>query len=129
MASLHFNWIAIVVAALINFALGGLWYAQPVFGRQWMGYVGRGPTPTTLGASAGTTLVAAILLAVIISWTLASTIWDGLLVAFVGWLTFAWTGGVANAIFEPKRGGLFFINSGYQLVGFLIMGAILAAWQ
>ena len=129
MAPLHFNWLAIVVAAIINFALGGLWYAQPVFGRQWVAAIGKRPGVTALAASGGTTLIAAILLAVVISWTRASSVGDGLLVAGIGWLAFAGTGGVANVIFEPKRGLLFFINAGYQLVGFLIMGAIIAAWK
>ncbi len=74
-------------------------------------------------------MLAAILLAVVISWTRASNVGDGLLVAGIGWLAFAWTGGVANAIFEPQRGRLFFITAGYQLLGFLIMGAIIAAWK
>lgn len=129
MAALHFNWIAIILAAVINFAIGGLWYAQPVFGRHWVAAIGKRPGGAALGASVGTTLIAAILLAVVISWTGASNVGEGLLVAFIGWLTFAWTGGVANAIFEPQRGRLFFINAGYQLLGFLVMGAIIAAWK
>lgn len=27
------NWLAVIVAAAAYFALGGLWYGQPVFGR------------------------------------------------------------------------------------------------
>ena len=33
------NWIAIFVAALAGFAIGGLWYG-PVMGKKWMGAVG-----------------------------------------------------------------------------------------
>ena len=102
MAPLHFNMIAIVVAAIINFALGGLWYAQPVFGRYWVAAIGKRPGVSALAASGGTSLPAAILLAVVIGWTRASTVGDGLLVAGIGWLAFAWTGGAA-AIFERSE--------------------------
>lgn len=129
MAPLHFNWIAILVAAIINFAIGGIWYAPPVFGKRWFALIGKRPGGSELGASGVVTLVAAILLAVIISWTRAAGIVDGLLVAGIGWLTFAGTGGIANVIFERKRMELFWINGAYQLLGFLIMGAIIAQWK
>ena len=133
MAAIHFNWIAIVVAAIINFAIGGLWYAPPVFGKRWQQMIGAqagGGNPATAYALSGVvTLVAAILLAVIISWTGAIRYREGLLVGLVGWAAFAGTGALANVIFERKRAGVSLINGGYQLVGFLIMGAILAHFR
>ncbi|HVW16153.1 MAG TPA: DUF1761 domain-containing protein, partial [Mucilaginibacter sp.] len=30
------NWPAVIVAALSSFAVGGLWYARPLFGNAWM---------------------------------------------------------------------------------------------
>ncbi len=32
----HLNWLAIVVAALSTFLIGGLWYSPLLFGKQWM---------------------------------------------------------------------------------------------
>src|SRR4051794_18499211 len=32
----HINWIAVVVAAISTFVLGGLWYSPLLFGRAWM---------------------------------------------------------------------------------------------
>lgn len=29
------NWLAIIVAALANFLLGGLWYSPILFGKRW----------------------------------------------------------------------------------------------
>jgi hypothetical protein len=34
------NWPAIIAATIVYFALGGLWYALPVFGRRWEAGVG-----------------------------------------------------------------------------------------
>jgi len=30
------NWIAVIVAALSNFLIGGLWYSPALFGKTWM---------------------------------------------------------------------------------------------
>ena len=30
------NWLAVLVAALVYFILGAIWYAPPIFGRAWM---------------------------------------------------------------------------------------------
>ena len=35
-AEMHFNFLAILAAAVSAFLLGGLWYAPGVFGRAWM---------------------------------------------------------------------------------------------
>ncbi len=133
MAAIHFNWIAILIAAVITFAVGGLWYAPPVFGKRWRQMIGepagQGSPASALALSGVVTLVAAILLAVVISWTGAVRYRDGLLVGLVGWAAFAGTGALTNVIFERRRFGVLLINGGYQLVGFLIMGAILAHWR
>jgi len=31
----NMNWLAIIVAALANFLLGGLWYSPILFGKRW----------------------------------------------------------------------------------------------
>jgi Protein of unknown function (DUF1761) len=37
------NWIAVIIAGLAYYALGALWYAQPVFGRAWQQSMGWEP--------------------------------------------------------------------------------------
>jgi len=32
----HINWLAIIVAALSAFMVGGIWYSKPLFGNAWM---------------------------------------------------------------------------------------------
>ncbi len=32
----HINWLAVLVAAISSFVLGGLWYSKALFGRAWM---------------------------------------------------------------------------------------------
>ncbi len=46
------NWLAVLVAAIAFFALGAVWYAQPVFGKAWTRASNfQLPEGDTLGAS------------------------------------------------------------------------------
>src|SRR5438309_10391642 len=38
-----FNWIAIVLAGLSAWIIGGIWFSPPVFGRRWMAALGMKP--------------------------------------------------------------------------------------
>lgn len=31
----HLNWLAVVVAAVVTFLIGGLWYSPLLFAKQW----------------------------------------------------------------------------------------------
>jgi hypothetical protein len=50
-------------------------------------------------------------------------------VGFAMWLGFVTTVQLTTKLFENKPTKLYLINTGYQLVCYLAMGAILARWQ
>jgi hypothetical protein len=52
----------------------------------------------------------------------------GLATAFHVWLGFVATVQFTDALFQKKSLKLFAINTGFQLVCFIAMGAILATW-
>jgi hypothetical protein len=54
---------------------------------------------------------------------------DGLKIGMVVWLGFVTTVQLTNALFMRQRNRLYLINTGYQLVCYLIMGAILGPWR
>ncbi len=127
------NLLAILVAALTSFVIGGLWYSPILFGKAWMAENGftEQDTQGNMGMIFGTTFV----LALIIAFNLA---------AFLGpEATFTWgltagalagIGWVAAAIgilylFERKSMRLFLINAGYHAVTFTVMGGILGLWH
>src|SRR2546428_11828575 len=41
-------YIAVIVATIVSFVIGGIWYARPVFGKAWM--AGLGKTEADMGA-------------------------------------------------------------------------------
>src|SRR2546430_10570906 len=53
----------------------------------------------------------------------------GALAGAACWLGFAAAPSYATAVFSMQPKGLWLINSGYNLVSFMIAGAILGAWR
>jgi Protein of unknown function (DUF1761) len=128
------NYVAIVVATVSAFALGGLWYSPILFARSWMREAGIGEEQTrqanmgkVFALSALATLVMAFNLAAFIGpkADLAFGLFAGL-AAGLGWV--AMSLGVIY-LFEQRSLKLWFINSGYQVVAYALMGAILGAWK
>src|SRR5258708_33486249 len=74
-------------------------------------------------------LVSAFVLAKIIDVTTVNTALYGMKIAFAVWLGFVTTVQLTGALFSQQPTKLYLINTGYQLVCFLAMGAILAVWQ
>lgn len=131
------NWLAVVIAAASNMAIGFGWYSMSVFGKPWMKLLGltredlekakkeMGPK---YGIMVLASLVMACVLAGIVSFAGSNTIVGGFKVGFAVWLGFVATIGLNSFIFESKPFNLYLINVGYYLVALAVMGAILAAW-
>jgi len=130
------NWLAAIVAGAVYFGLGALWYSPLLFSNIFMKY--RGLTSEQIQASGVPTdyifalisdLVAGLVLAVFVNMANATTLVDGLVVGIVVALGFAATSVLNYTIFSGPHKALWAIYSGYQVVGFAVMGVILALWQ
>jgi hypothetical protein len=53
----------------------------------------------------------------------------GMKVALAVWLGFVTTVQLTNSLFSRQPARLYAINTGYQLVCYVVMGAILAVWR
>lgn len=128
----HLNWLAVVVSALAGFAIGGLWYG-PLFGKAWMAETGITPEHARAG-NMTRTYVLALLLNLIAAFSLAMFIGAGdlnfgVFAGFMTGATFVATALGITYLFEMRSLRLWLINSGYQIVLFTVMGAILGAWH
>ena len=74
-------------------------------------------------------LISAFVLALSLHWVHGEGAPAGLLTGFHVWLGFVATVRLTGALFTKQSMKLFAINTGYQLVCYLAMGAILGAWQ
>ena len=132
------NYLAVVLAALSAFVLGGLWYSPLLFGRLWVRAHGYTPEKMeSMRAGVGRSyavsflcyLVMAAVMALLIGATDTVTALGGLRLGAVCWLGFAATIGLTANLFSDKPLATYLLDAGYQLVYLSAMGAILASWQ
>jgi hypothetical protein len=131
---------AVLVAALSSMVVGFVWYSPILFARPWMRLMGYDPDDKAklaeMRKGAGKTyalafvasIVSAVVLAKIIDITTVNTVLYGMKVGFAVWLGFVTTVQLTGTLFGKQPTKLYLINTGYQLVCYLAMGAILAVW-
>lgn len=138
MPQVHINYLAVVVAAVAAFALGGLWYSPLLFAKLWVNAHGYSEEQVkamqkSAGKAYGISLVCqwliALAMAVLVGYLHLEHLAQGLKLALLAWVGFAFPLGLMANMFTEKRITVFFIDTGYQLVYLLIMGAILTAWR
>ena len=134
MPSVDINWLAIVVAALVNMAIGSVWYSKSLFGKEWAKLTGRKLQDMSGG---GTGYVVAAVGALLQAWIFAhfvryagsDTFWKGLVTGFWLWVAFVAVVAAVHLVFEGRSWMLWKINAGYFLVVLLINGGLLASWR
>ena len=118
--------------------LGFLWYSPVLFGKPWMKL--KGYTETSLkeaqkkmGGKYALTFVASIVSAFVLDWIInemqITSVSGGAWIGFLVWIGFVMTTQLGSWIFSENKKELYFIDTGYQLVGFILMGAILGMWK
>ncbi|EED30951.1 conserved hypothetical protein [gamma proteobacterium NOR5-3] len=135
MDAVSINWMATVVAAVVGFVVGGLWYSPLLFGNVWMHSAGISQEQIAGGNKAkifGLSLVFLLIMSYCLAMFLATpdiTLQTGALYGFLtgfGWIFFAF--GVVG-LFELRSWSYIFINGGYWVVTMTLMGAVLGAWK
>jgi len=130
------NYWAIAVAAIASFLFEAVWYS--IFLQPWLDGIGR--TREWLmhqGMSEalqfGTALISAAVIATAISCvtqlTGPQTALRGIRVAAMLWMGFVVTTWATEYIFEVRPLSLFAINTGFWLLGMILMGAIVGGWK
>jgi hypothetical protein len=133
------NWLAVVVGALIYFALGALWYSPVFLGKPWMRSTGMeesdtegGPGPAIYVAPLLGYLISAIATGMIAAATGASTFGDGIVLGLVVGIGYSTVITAITAVFSPKLPApftWFWITASYNLVGLLIVGVLVSVWD
>jgi hypothetical protein len=128
------NWIAVAVAGISAFVLGGVWYSPALFGKAWMKENNLTEQQVKAG-NKGKIFGWALILTLIMSANLAMFLNDpkinfqlGLLYGLLAGL-WIFCGIAIVGLFELKTGRYIFINGGYCFIALGLMGAILGAWR
>ena len=141
---MHFlgvNVWAVLVCAIATMVLGFLWYSPMLFAKPWTILMGYDPNDKQkmeeMRKSAGpsylmsfiASLLSAFVLGKLIQVSGTTNAIDGLKIGLVVWLGFVTTVQLTNALFSRQPNKLYMINTGYQAVCYIAMGAILGAWR
>lgn len=132
------NWLAVLVAALVFFGLGALWYG-PLFGKAWQRAVGLSDADLKDG-KAGKLFVSAFIMAVIISVGMAIFLYgpgehtdfdvrSGAIIGLMAGVLFILPTTVMNYILARRPLPLILIDSFYHIVAYTLVGTLLGAWQ
>jgi hypothetical protein len=134
------NLWAVLVAAVSTMIVGFLWYSPMLFAKPWTVLMGYDPNDKAkmdeMRKSAGksyaisfvASLVAASVLGKIIDVASVQSPLYGMKIGFAVWLGFVTTVQLTAKLFGNQPTKLYLINTGYQLVCYLVMGVILAVW-
>ncbi|MEJ7693815.1 DUF1761 domain-containing protein [Daejeonella sp.] len=140
---LNLNMAAILVAVVVNFFIGFIWYT-PLFGKAWGKEMGYDPTnkPDTKVMVKG--MIFMVIGNFFFAWVLAHNIaaWqfvpgvpemgvlnNAISSAFFIWLGFYFPGHLGATVWEQKSWKLFGIDAGYSLVSLVVVSLILTYWK
>jgi hypothetical protein len=129
------NWWAVIVAAIVMFVIGAIWYSPVLFAPRWRTLLGiseeqmRAALPAGMVAGIISYLVMAYILARFIIHYGTPSFGSGVLIGFMAWLGFVATVLIGQVFYERRPFALWLINNGYLLIGLLVMGAILGWWH
>ena len=140
------NYLAVLVAGIVIFLLGGLWYSPVLFAKKWLALQGKTEEQMRAGAASSNMPVMyglAFKSGLIIAWAIAilanhfmppgpisigAWVWRGAKLGLFCWFGFALPTSFATALFSMKPRQLWLIDSAYNLVSFMLAGAIILGW-
>ncbi len=134
------NLWAVLAAAVASMIIGFVWYSPLLFAKPWMLAMGYDPEDKariaemqkTAGPKYGISFLASLLTAFVLGKFMIhfgiSTYFYGAKVGFEVWIAFVLTVQLTDKLFSNRPLKLFMINTGFQLVCYLVIGAILGKW-
>ncbi|MEX0660963.1 MAG: DUF1761 domain-containing protein [Balneolaceae bacterium] len=128
------NWIAVLVATVVYFILGALWYSPLMFANIWMKLRNisedeiDGPNPVIFLYSFILQLIAVVSLALFMSAMNVEGTLNGAIIGFGAGAGILFTLAGSTGIFTELKMKLHFLDSGYHVVGMTLAGLILGWW-
>lgn len=131
-AMAEINWLIVLLAAVVPFVLGALWYG-PLFGKMWMaasGMTEEKAAQGNMGKIFGVAFVLQILQSAVFAMFIGpdAGLSFGLMAGLMAGVAWVATAIGVVYLFEQRSFAHWFTNAGYAIVSFTVMGAILGAW-
>ncbi len=129
------NHVAVLVCAVFSLILGFIWYSKPLFAGVWQ-RENKLTDEQLKGSNPAKIFGLSFLLAYLMSYNLAfflgdaATDWQwGMTAGFLAGFGWAFTMFMVIALFELKSWKYIFINGGYIVIYFTVIGLILGMWR
>ncbi len=121
----HIDILSVVIAAVVNFVIGFVWYSRYLFGK----FFEKTPKPYKLAFLWNylVIVVSAYILAIFVAFFGVTTVSDGMFVGFLVWLGFVAATQINAVIWGKMHYKHFLLHTGCQLLSYLSMGGILGA--
>jgi len=130
---------AILVAAVVGFGIGALWYSPILFGKEWARLSKMTEADINAAKAKGMwknylihligLIISFGVLAFLISATGAATASDGAILGLITWLGFVIPMNIADALWRRTQIKLVILDTLNVLIGLVIGGAIICAWM
>jgi hypothetical protein len=135
MEDIYINHLAVVVCAIFNLVLGALWYSPIMFYNAWKkenNLTDDDLKKVNPVKTYGLTILFSLIMSYNLAFFLGDSKTDAAWGVTAGFLTgFGWAALIFSviALFEMRSWKYIFINGGYIVVYFTIIGFILGAWR
>ncbi len=132
------NWLAVIVATIVYFGIGGVWFANAVLGRAWQRAGGfeipadQRPGPAYFIGPFITCLITTIALAMLAKASGTDAVGEGIVLGLVTSVGIAASVLAVTGLFDPQKAnprGWVAISAGYHVVGMVVAAVILALWD
>jgi hypothetical protein len=121
----------VVVATVVYFGIGALWYSPLLFMKQWQAEIKKNQAESSTAPSAMVATFAAMLVLVFVLNYIINALGingpsEGAKLGLMLWLGFVAATALVNNVFQNGSKTLFAIDQGYHLVGIVIAAVILS---
>ncbi len=133
------NWPAVIVGAVVYFALGAVWFTPVLFGRPWQRAIGwdesrQAPqtSPALYALPAALYLVSAIATGMLARATGSDTFGEAIVLGLIVGIGYALMVNMTDAVFDPNKPQpmvWFAITGAYHLLGLLIVAVLVSLWR
>jgi hypothetical protein len=135
--SFRIHWPAIIAATLVSFLFSAGWFS--CFMTPWLAGIGRTMdffaqmpkwmVPVQFAVALICSAIAATVLSIAIQASGAQTVKRGIVCGAVLWLGFVATSWAQEYVFELRSIQIYAINTGFQLIDLMVVGAIVGGWK
>jgi hypothetical protein len=128
------NYLAIIVATIVYFMLGAVWYSPLMFGKSWASMQNikmddKSRLPIMLSITFVLNIIVSVAMMLLVKITFINELLGGLKLGLLAGVGFSATTIGITFLYESRPFKIYLIDAGYHIAGIVIVGGILSVWQ